>query len=88
MAVQLVKFLRRLDWKGKLPLDSYRIEYENEVKIGDFFKDVDGFYYFWPKLHGGSWNALVMRIIADKLDELNRPWEEEIAKDIQSSRTR
>lgn len=58
----------------------YQVYYENGVYLGDILTDVDGFYYYWPELRGGSWASIVMRLIADKLDELNQPWEEEIER--------
>jgi hypothetical protein len=54
--------------------------YFNSVGLGDIDKDVDGYYYFWrnESLHGSE-SAYILRAIADKLDELNKPWDEEIA---------
>jgi hypothetical protein len=40
----------------------------------------DGFWYLWeeqsPRKHGGLTAGWILRGIADRLDELNRPWEE------------
>lgn len=38
----------------------------------------DGFLYFFPDDYCGGWQAWVLREIADKLDELNKPWEDHI----------
>lgn len=63
-------------------LDSgYYVEYYNGVHIGEFEKDVDGYYYYWPTQRAGHWSAHVMRAIADKLDELNKPWNDKIKND-------
>ena len=45
----------------------------NNKRIGSFIIDVDGYYYFWmdPKL-SGSWNSNALRLIADKMDMLNK----------------
>lgn len=57
----------------------YRVEYENGVYLGDILAKEDGFYDFWPDLKGGYWPAYLLHVIADKLDELNKPWEDNIA---------
>lgn len=43
----------------------------------DFVTDVDGFKYFWPSPEGGHFAAHHLREIADHLDMLNEPIEEE-----------
>ena len=43
----------------------------------DFVTDVDGFKYFWPSSGGGHFAAYMLREIADRLDVLNAPIEEE-----------
>lgn len=52
--------------------------------VGDLCCMEDGFYQFFPDLEsrGGYWPSWILRKIADKVDELNAPWEEQIAKDI------
>jgi hypothetical protein len=51
----------------------------NRKYLGKFIMDVDGFYYYWPceKLTG-SWSSYSLRGIADKLDELNKEYEENV----------
>ena len=39
--------------------------------------DVDGYYYFWPS-NNGCWPAHVLRSIANKLDDINKKWNDEI----------
>lgn len=52
---------------------------ENGKYIGDFIVDDDGFFYFWPlKDNWGCWASYSLRAIADKLDELNQPWSDQI----------
>lgn len=55
--------------------------YEN-VELGDVYKEVDGFYVFVPHISGGSWDSWVLRKISDKLDEMNKPWKEQIERDL------
>lgn len=59
-----------------------RIEvyYENGVDLGEIGMLEDGFYYYWPKLRAGCWSSHVMREIADKIDELDKPYQEQIDK--------
>lgn len=59
-------------------LEGNDLFYENGVKLGQILAKEDGFYDFWPELNGGYWEAHVLRAIADKLDEMNKPWQEEI----------
>jgi len=53
---------------------------ENGKYIGDFIVDDDGFFYFWPLKDNwwGCWASYILREIADKLDELNQPWSDQI----------
>lgn len=48
---------------------------------GDFYRDVDGFFYFWPSEVGkGHYSAHHLRWIADELDRRNAPWQAQIDK--------
>lgn len=57
---------------------TYEVYYENGVFLGTLDQGVDGFYEYWPELRPGSWSSHVLREIADKIDELDRPWQENI----------
>ena len=49
----------------------------NKIPIlGELYKEVDGFYYFDPNWNegGGCIAAHFLLALADKLDELNKPW--------------
>lgn len=50
--------------------------------IGAFLMDVDGYYYFWPNNDGGYWGSYELRIIADALDLINKPWDDQVKKDL------
>lgn len=53
----------------------------NTVYLGYAYIEVDGFYqYQFPKENTGVWSAWALRMIADILDELNKPYEEHLAK--------
>ena len=45
------------------------------------YQEVDGFYYYDPPGHG-SYAAHTLREIADKLDEMNKPWSEQIEREL------
>ena len=47
--------------------------------LGTFEMDVDGYFYFWrnEKLTGCD-SSYVLRSIADKLDEVNKEWNERL----------
>lgn len=49
--------------------------------LAGIYQDVDGFYYYDPPMNG-SYAAHTLREIAAKLDELNKPWSEQIERDL------
>lgn len=58
----------------------FRVSF-NKKDIGRLFQSDDGFYYYDPLCQEGEsglWAAWWMRQIADKLDELNKPWDDHI----------
>jgi hypothetical protein len=61
--------------------ESYKVYYENGAYLGDFEKDMDGYYKFWPELKGGFWDEHILRLLADKLTELNKDWDNIIRND-------
>jgi len=56
----------------------FKVFYENGVYIGDILVKEDGFYDYWPELNGGYWDEMMLRIVADKLHELNAPYQKEL----------
>jgi hypothetical protein len=51
--------------------------YYNDVLVGQFVKEVDGFFYFFDdKPNRGLWQSHILRFIADKLDEINKPYQD------------
>ena len=62
----------------KLELQSTESPYRYEVyfrkqHLGYFYTEVDGFWVFWAKQQG-YWNEFSLRMIADKLEEMNKPY--------------
>ena len=49
----------------------------NDHLVGELIMDVDGYYYFWPS-NDGCWPSHIMRSVANKLDEINKPWNDQI----------
>lgn len=45
-----------------------------------FYQEVDGFWVLGLK--GGCLYADALRIVADELDRLNKPWQDQIDKDL------
>lgn len=64
------------------PEIAYNVFLYNGVELGQFLREVDGFFVFYPNLNGGFWEAWVLNGIAAKLDELNKPWEETIEREL------
>ena len=51
----------------------------NNIHVGNMYKEVDGYYvYEYNNSRNGFWEAHALRMIADKLDEMNKDWDEEI----------
>ena len=59
-----------------------REEYRKKIldaayKYGDISPSDDGFQYYWGTQRGAL-SAESLRVIADELDRLNGPWEQQI----------
>jgi hypothetical protein len=64
----------------KINNSHYQVNHTNNVLMGDIMMDNDGFFYFWPDLKGGFWEAYILLELGNKLNELNKPWEDEVNK--------
>ena len=59
--------------------NGYNIYYENNKLLGQLEPLEDGYYYYWPNEDlQGCWDSHTLRAIADKLNELNEPWDRQI----------
>jgi hypothetical protein len=56
------------------------VYFENGVYIGDFVVAEDGYWVYFPENKGGSWDEYILRLLLDKLCEMNKPWDEEVNK--------
>ena len=55
------------------------VRYYNKVYMGDIVISDDGYYVWWPDhTREGYIESHVLRTLADKLDELNKAWDDEI----------
>lgn len=59
---------------------THAVMFGKDHRIGRTYRLEDGYYYYEPGAVGVM-SPYSMRLIADLLDELNRPWEETIAND-------
>ncbi len=61
----------------------YLVYFKQNMKcIGVFSMDVDGYYYFWSNNDGGSWESYELRMIADALDKVNKPYDDHIKENL------
>ena len=40
----------------------------------------DGYYYYWPTNQTGAYSAELLKEISKHLDEINKPWDEQVVK--------
>jgi hypothetical protein len=55
---------------------------QHVTKIGDIVKDDSGYYIYWPQQPGGFLDSFHLHWLAEHLDEINKEWDEQIAKDL------
>ena len=58
----------------------YKVFWSNGVYLGDFVQEVDGMYVFYhseDKIEG-AWSGHALRSLADKLYELNAPYQKHL----------
>ena len=53
-----------------------------QSNIGEMIQDVDGYFYYFPIENGGAWTPWIMRLIADKMDELNKRWDDTVGREV------
>ena len=56
---------------------NYRVMF-GERLIGYFIMDMDGYYYFDFNSEQGVWTPIALREVADLLDEINQPHDDQI----------
>jgi hypothetical protein len=60
-------------------------EHIRELIAKDCLQDIDGSYYYWPS-KVGYLSSYTLRIIADYLDEVNKPWDEKVSRFFEEQR--
>lgn len=62
--------------------NQYSANLQNGKFIGYFERDVDGYFYWWPDLkeHDGCWPVDLILELAERLKEVNKPYEGELDK--------
>lgn len=66
-----------LTLKEKTP-GAYDVIYHNGTKIGKFYMEVDGYYVFLPENNSGYFNEYSLKLIINKLTELNKEWDNHV----------
>ena len=63
--------------------NTYLVYFKQNMKcIGMFSMDVDGYYYFWSNNDSGCWGSYELRMIADALDKVNKPYDDHIKENL------
>jgi len=60
---------------------SYKVLF-NTKYLGMAEMDESGFYNFYSNDNSGYWPSYALRLIADKLDELNKEWSDYIKENL------
>lgn len=60
------------------------VEFTNGKLLGEFYREVDGYYVFDPESGSGYWPEWLLRALADELEELNKEWNEQVEREINS----
>lgn len=63
----------------KLEIKEGKLYTETGVELGCIVRSDDGYYNYTPKHNGGLHDTYSLRLIADKLDEVNKPLDDSIA---------
>ena len=64
-------------------IDGVHAVYFNKKRLGAFVVQDDGYFGFYPDDDlKGYWSSHSLRLIADKLDEMNKTWDEYIDKNL------
>ncbi len=66
----------------KISESRYNLEFYNGVNLGDFTRDVDGYFYWFPgDSKGGCYSDYILRELGEKLIELNKEWDLKIKEE-------
>lgn len=64
-------------------MDGMYVIYFNKKELGSAVTLEDGYYHFLPfKGNSGYWSSYALRLVAGKLDEMNKEWDEQVKKEL------
>jgi hypothetical protein len=64
--------------------EKYFEVYINQVLVGEMVMNNDGYYvFFYNNDRGGYWESAPLRMVADKLDEMNTEWDMQVKSDLE-----
>lgn len=78
-----IQFIKRKDSTTR-DVVFFSREGSSGVNVGEAYPLDDGFYYYDGGSTSGVMSAFSMRTIADKLDEMNKEWSDQIDRDLKS----
>lgn len=59
---------------------TYNVKTNGGLKLGEFYREVDGFYVFYPEERKGFYSEEYLGALIFELQQLNAPWKENIRK--------
>lgn len=60
----------------------YRAETVTGRSLGDIYREVDGYYVWWPELAGGCLGEGFLQAMADHLHMLNLEWDKQVREEL------
>lgn len=57
---------------------TYNVKTNGGLKLGEFYREVDGFYVFYPGEREGFYSEEYLGALIFELQQLNAPWKENI----------
>ena len=61
---------------------SYSVSWQHGPEIGRFIQSDDGLFYFSSNTAHGLWSSHSLREISEELDRINRPFEQQMERDL------
>lgn len=57
----------------------------NEKTLGHFIMQEDGYYIFCTQNSPEGWSSYALKLVADKLDEVNKPYDDSVKEYFENS---
>lgn len=71
----------RLKYSARNVFGTILVNYTNDVLMGEMIVGDDGYYAWWPERGDGYIDSWILRELADKLDDLNKEWNDQVQND-------